>query len=86
MKGTTLDARRRLTMPPDIEPLSAVTVEHTDTDTWIVRRVRRTKAPSAILVPPLTSQQARRAFRANPRQEAFEAAMAASQVFPLPDA
>ena len=86
MKAATLDARRRLTMPPEIAPLSAVTVEHTDKDTWIVRRVRRPKMPSAIVVPSLTDEEARRAFGANSRQETFEAAMAVSQTFPLPEA
>jgi hypothetical protein len=86
MKGTTLDARRRLTMPPEIAPLSAVTVEHTDKDTWVVRRARRSKATSAIIVPPLTNEEARRAFGSDARQEALEASMAASQVFPRPEA
>jgi hypothetical protein len=86
MKAATLDSRRRLTMPPEIDPLSAVTIEHTDRDTWIVRRVRRTKTPPAIIVAPLTDEEARRAFGRDTPQEAFEAAMSASQTFPLPEA
>lgn len=86
MKAATLDARRRLTMPPEIAALSAVTVEHTDKDTWVVRRVRRTKTVPAIVVPPLAADEAHRAFGKNSREEAFEAAMASSQTFPLPEA
>jgi hypothetical protein len=85
VKAATLDSRRRLTMPPEIDPLSAVTIEHTDRDTWVVRRVRRTKTPPAIIVPPLTAEEARRAFCQDKRQEAFEAAMSASQAYPLPE-
>ena len=81
----TLDARRRLTMPPGIDPLAAVTIEHTGKDTWVVRRVRRSKTPPAILVEPLTTAQARRAFAPDRKQEAFESAMAGAQTFPPPE-
>lgn len=72
-------------MPPEIDPLSAVTIEHTDRDTWVVRRVRRTKTPPAIIVAPLTDKEARRAFCRDTRQEAFEAAVSSSQAYPLPE-
>ena len=85
MKAMTLDARRRLTMPPEIEPMSAVTIEHTGKDTWVVRRVRRSKTTPAILVEPLSDEEARRAFAPDPKAEAFEVLMARAQIFPRPE-
>lgn len=73
-------------MPPEFAPLSAVTIEHADRGTPVVRRVRRTKTPPAIIVAPLTNEEVRRAFGRDTPQEAFEAAMSASQAFPLPEA
>jgi hypothetical protein len=38
MNATLIDDRRRLVMPPELPPRSAVTVQQLDADTWIVRR------------------------------------------------
>lgn len=82
VKAMTLDARRRLTMPSEIAPRAAVTIEHTGKDTWVIRRVRRSKMPLAILVEPLSDEEARRAFASDTKAEAFEATMSRAQSFP----
>jgi hypothetical protein len=38
MKAAQLDDRRRLVMPPECPPNSAVTIQQLDDDTWIVKR------------------------------------------------
>ena len=38
MKSATLDDRRRLVMPPECPPGSAVTIQELDKTTWLVRR------------------------------------------------
>jgi hypothetical protein len=38
MKAAQLDERRRLVMPPECPPHSAVVIQQIDAETWIVRR------------------------------------------------
>jgi hypothetical protein len=38
MTTAKLDEKRRLVMPPELRPRSAVTIQQVDADTWLVRR------------------------------------------------
>ena len=38
MKSVTVDDRRRLVMPPECPPGSAVTIQELDKTTWLVKR------------------------------------------------
>jgi len=38
MKSATVDDRRRLVMPPECPPGSAVTIQELDKTTWLVKR------------------------------------------------
>jgi len=38
MTVSMTDDKRRLTMPKELPPRSAVTIEHIDEDTWVVKR------------------------------------------------
>ena len=73
-------------MPPEIAPLAAVTIEHAGKDTWVIRRVHRSKTPPTIMVEPLSDEEARRAFAPDAEAEAFETAMARAQTFPRREA
>ena len=43
------DEKRRLTMPKDLPPRSAVTIERVDEDTWVVKRQKR--STELVMVP-----------------------------------
>jgi hypothetical protein len=40
MTASMTDEKRRLTMPRELPPRSAVTIERLDEDTWVVKRQR----------------------------------------------
>ena len=54
MNATLLDDRRRLVMPTDLPPKSAVTVQRIDDDTWLVKRVKPSKSRMVMLMPDVT--------------------------------
>lgn len=49
MTAAMIDAKRRLTMPRELPPGSAVTIDQVDKDTWVVKRLVRTK--EVVMVP-----------------------------------
>jgi hypothetical protein len=51
MKTATLDDRRRLVMPPECPPNSAVTIQQLDEDTWLVRVAKETKEFKKVFFP-----------------------------------
>ncbi len=51
MNATVLDDRRRLVMPTELAPKSAVTVQRIDEDTWLVKRVKSSKSRMVLLLP-----------------------------------
>jgi hypothetical protein len=51
VNATLLDDRRRLVMPPELPPKSAVTVERVDADTWIVKRLRPRRNVIMVAIP-----------------------------------
>ncbi len=51
VNATLLDDRRRLVMPAELPPKSAVTVQRIDADTWVVRRHRPQKNVVMVAIP-----------------------------------
>jgi hypothetical protein len=51
MRTATLDERRRLVMPPECPPNSAVIVQQIDEDTWVVKRAREERNFKTVLIP-----------------------------------
>jgi hypothetical protein len=51
LNATLLDDRRRLVMPPELPPKSAVTVQRIDDDTWIVKRHRPQSNVLMVAIP-----------------------------------
>ena len=51
MKSATLDERRRLVMPRECPPNSAVTIQQLDTNTWLVKRAVPEKGFKMIAIP-----------------------------------
>ena len=51
MNATVIDDRRRLVMPPELPPKSAVTVQQIDQDTWLVKRAKPAKLHMVMLLP-----------------------------------
>jgi hypothetical protein len=51
MKTATLDDKRRLVMPPECPPRSAVTIQRIDDDTWLVKRAVEEKKFKKVFIP-----------------------------------
>jgi len=51
MKSATVDGRRRLVMPQECPPGSAVTIQPIDDNTWIVKRQTPDKNFKMVLIP-----------------------------------
>lgn len=51
LESRQLDGKRRLIMPADCPPNSAVTIQQVDTDTWLVQRHRPQKHFKVVLIP-----------------------------------
>jgi hypothetical protein len=51
MKSATLDDRRRLVMPPECPPGSAVTIQQVDRTTWLVKRHLPTRDFKMVMIP-----------------------------------
>lgn len=51
MIATVIDDRRRLVMPNELPPRSAVTLQKIDEDTWIVKRVHPSNPLVVMLLP-----------------------------------
>jgi hypothetical protein len=53
MKTARLDAKRRLVMPPDLEPGAAVAIEALGADNWLVKRLHPEKNLKIVVVPTI---------------------------------
>ena len=51
MVSATIDSKRRLVMPKECPPRSAVTIQQVDSETWIVKRRRPMKNVKVVLIP-----------------------------------
>jgi hypothetical protein len=51
MKMSTLDDRRRLVMPPECPPNSAVTIQQLDEETWLVSLGKETRKFKKVYFP-----------------------------------
>jgi hypothetical protein len=51
VKSATLDDRRRLVMPPECPPGSAVTIQELDEATWLVKRQLPAKDYKMVMIP-----------------------------------
>jgi len=51
VKSATLDDRRRLVMPRECPPNSAVTIEQLDEDTWLVKVAKESKKFKSVIIP-----------------------------------
>ena len=51
LESRQLDGKRRLIMPADCPPGSAVTIQEIDQDTWLVKRQRASKDFKVVLIP-----------------------------------
>jgi hypothetical protein len=51
LESRQLDGKRRLIMPAECPPGSAVTIQEIDRDTWLVKRRRASKGFKVVLVP-----------------------------------
>ena len=71
MNATLLDDRRRLVMPRELPPKSAVTVQQIDADTWIVKRHRPQRNFVMVAIPVIKE------LPADPEWEAVEAKLTA---------
>lgn len=70
MTATVLDDRRRLVMPSEFPARSAVTVQHIDEDTIIVKR-QRDRTDFAVIIVPII-----KALPDDPEMDAKAAALA----------
>ena len=71
VNATLLDDRRRLLMPVELPPKSAVTVQRIDADTWIVKRHRPQKNVIMVAIPIVKD------LPSDPEWEAVEAKLTA---------
>jgi hypothetical protein len=71
VNATLLDDRRRLVMPRELPPKSAVTVQRIDADTWIVKRHRPQKDFVMVAIPIIKE------LPGDPEWEAVEAKLTA---------
>jgi hypothetical protein len=53
MTGSVTDEKRRLTMPKELPPRSAVTIERVDEDTWVVKRQKPGKKLVMVAFPKI---------------------------------
>jgi len=51
VKSATLDDRRRLVMPPECPPGSAVTIQTLDDATWLIKRQLPAKGYKMVMIP-----------------------------------
>jgi hypothetical protein len=51
MKSATVDGRRRLLMPPECPPGSAVTIQELDKTTWLVKRQVPSRKFKLVVLP-----------------------------------
>jgi hypothetical protein len=51
MKSARLDNRRRLVMPPECPPGSAVTIQELDKTTWLVKRQMPAQDFKMVMIP-----------------------------------
>jgi hypothetical protein len=81
MKATTVDDRRRIVMPPECPPRSAVIIQQLDENAWLVKRALPDRSVKMIAIPVIKK------LPRDPRWEKTEAALAryAASHLPEPD-
>jgi hypothetical protein len=81
VKTASLDDRRRLVMPPECPPNSAVTIQQVDNHTWIVRRALPAGDIKLVMIPIIKT------LPADPEWDKVETAFAraASAKLPAPE-
>lgn len=72
MKAAMVDGRRRLLMPPECPPNSAVTIQQVDDNTWIIKRQLPDRRFKMVLIPVVEQ------LPEDPEWEKTEAALARS--------
>jgi hypothetical protein len=78
MTSATVDSKRRLVMPKECPPKSAVTIQQVDSETWIVKRQRPMKDVKVVLIPII------KRLPDDPEWDRVEAAFASSTYKKLP--
>jgi hypothetical protein len=70
LQATMVDERRRITLPREIPPHSAVTIQRLDAYTWVVKRQRPEPNLAVVLIPVIDK------LPDDPEWEALERKMA----------
>jgi hypothetical protein len=81
VKATTVDDRRRIVMPPECPPRSAVIIQQLDDNAWLVKRALPDRSFKMIAIPII------KRLPDHPERERIEAALAryAASRLPEPD-
>jgi hypothetical protein len=79
MMSAKLDDRRRLVMPPECPPNSAVTIDQLDEGTWLVKVTRESKKFKWFIIPVIDD------LPADKEWEKVEKAFAKAACRNLPD-
>jgi hypothetical protein len=53
LEARQVDGKRRLLMPPECPPRSAVTIQRIDRETWLVKRQRPRKDYKIVVIPAI---------------------------------
>ena len=53
LKSANVDDRRRIVLPEDCPPNSAVTIQQLDEETWLIKRQRPRKDYKVVLIPAI---------------------------------
>jgi len=53
LESRQVDGKRRLLMPPECPPRSAVTIQRLDQETWLVKRHRPRKDYKIVVIPAI---------------------------------
>ena len=78
LESRQLDGKRRLIMPADCPPRSAVTVQQLDEDTWLVKRRKPARQVKVVLIPEVHK------LPSDPEWDRVEEAFARAAVQKLP--
>jgi hypothetical protein len=78
LESRQLDSKRRLIMPADCPPNSAVTIQQLDADTYLVKRHRKQRGFKIVLIPAIDR------LPIDPAWEKVEATFARAAVKHLP--
>ena len=79
LESRQVDRKRRLLMPPECPPRSAVTIQRLDQETWLVKRHRPSQNFKLVLIPVIDK------LPDDPEWEKKEAALARYAASQLPE-